>query len=49
MDGEVVLTPEKTVTLADAHDLDALFAEAKANGVFAEYETVDALLAANQS
>jgi hypothetical protein len=31
------------------YDLDALFAEAKANGFFEEYETVDALLAANQS
>ena len=49
VDGEVVLTPEKTVTLADAYDLDALFAEAKENGFFEEYETVDALLAANQS
>ena len=49
VDGEVVLTPEKTVTLADAYDLDALFEEAKANGFFGEYETVDALLAANQS
>ena len=49
VDGEVVLTPEKTVTLADVYDLDALFAEAKANGFFEEYETVDALLAANQS
>ena len=49
VDGQVVLTPEKTVTLADAYDLDALFAEAKANGYFGEYETVDALLAANQS
>ena len=49
VDGEVVLTPEKTVTLADAYDLDALFAEAQANGFFEEYETVDALLAAIQS
>ena len=49
VNGEVVLTPEKTVTLADAYDLDALFAEAQANGFFEEYENVDALLAANQS
>ena len=47
--GEVILTPETTVTLSDEYDLDAMFAEAKANGAFEEYETVDALLAANQA
>lgn len=47
--GEVVLTPEKTVTVSDEYDLDAMFAEAKASGMFDGYETVDALLAANQA
>ena len=47
--GEVILTPEITFTLSDEYDLDAMFAEAKANGSFEEYETVDALLAANQA
>ena len=47
--GEVILTPETTVTLSDEYDLDAMFAEAKANGAFEEYETADALLAANQA
>lgn len=47
--GEVVLTPEKTVTVSDEYDLDALFADAKASGMFEDYETVDALLAANQA
>lgn len=48
-DGEVVLTPEKTVTVSDEYDLDAMFEEAKASGMYEEYETADALLAANQS
>ena len=47
-DGEVVLTPEKTVTVSDEYDLDAMFADAQASGMFEEYETVDALLAANK-
>ena len=47
--GEVILTPEITFTLSDEYDLDTMFAEAKANGSFEEYETVDALLAANQA
>lgn len=48
VNGEVVLTPEKTVTVSDQYDLDAMFAEAKASGMFEEYETVDALFAANR-
>ena len=48
VNGEVVLTPEKTVTVSDEYDLDAMFAEAKASGMFEEYETVDALFAANR-
>ena len=47
--GEVVLTAENTVTVADEYDLDALFAEARDNGFFEAYETVDQLLAANQA
>lgn len=47
-DGEVVLTLEKTITVSDVYDLDAMFAEAQASGLFEEYETVDALLAANK-
>ena len=47
--GEVVLTPENTVTVSDEYDLDTMFAEAKASGAFEGYETVDALLAANQA
>lgn len=49
LNGEVVLTSEDTVTVSDKYDLDAMFTEAKAFGMFAEYETVDALLAANQA
>ena len=47
--GEVVLTPEVTVTVSDGYDLDALFAEGKEAGAFEAYETLDALLAANGS
>ena len=46
-DGEVVLTAEETVTVSDLYDLDAMFAEAKAQGQYEEYETADDLLAAN--
>ena len=47
--GEVVLTPEVTITVSDGYDLDALFAEGKEAGAFEAYETLDALLAANGS
>lgn len=47
--GEVILTPERTVTVSDEYDLDAMFAEAKDFGMYEEYETADALLAANQA
>ena len=47
--GEVVLTPEVTVTVSDGYDLDALFAEGKEAGAFEAYETLDDLLAANGS
>lgn len=47
--GEVILTPEKTVTVSDAYDLDAMFARARESGEYAQYETVDELLAANQA
>lgn len=46
---EIVLTAKKTVLVSDEYDLDAMFAEAKANGEYAEYETLDALLAANKA
>lgn len=46
-DGELVLTPEETVVLSDVIDLDTLFADAQAAGEFEEYDSVDALLAAN--
>lgn len=52
VDGDVVLTAEKTVVLSDEsdkYDLDAMFAEAKAAGAFEEYDSLDALLAANQA
>lgn len=49
--GQLVLTPEKTVTADDEYDLEALFAEAKADGYagehFSRFETVDQALAAN--
>jgi len=47
VNGEVILTPEKTVTVSDEYDLDSMFAEAKASGLYEEYETADALLNAN--
>lgn len=47
MGGEVILTPEKTVNVSDEYDLDSMFAEAKASGLFEAYETADALLNAN--
>lgn len=49
VDGELVLTTHKTRVVSDIYDLDALFAEAKAQGLFAEYDNVDALLDANKN
>ena len=48
-DGELILTAEETVVFSDVFDPDALFAEAKAAGAFEAYDSVDALLAANES
>ena len=48
VEGELVLTPEETVVFSDVFDLEALFAEAKAAGAFEAYDSVDALLAANE-
>ena len=48
VDGEVVLTVEETVVLSDLYDPDAMFAEAKAYGMFTEYETLDELFEANK-
>ena len=47
-DGNLVLTAEETVVFSDVFDVDALFAEAKAAGAFEAYDSVDALLAANE-
>ena len=46
-DGKVLLTPEKTVKLQDLYELDEMFEEAKENGMYAEYDSVDELFAAN--
>ena len=48
INGEVVFTAEKTVVFSDHFDADAMFSESKAEGVFAEYETVDELFEANK-
>jgi hypothetical protein len=45
---DLVLTAEETVVLSERYDLDALFAEGKAAGAFEAYDSLDALLAANQ-
>lgn len=45
---DLTLTPAETVVLSDVYDLDALFAEAKASGMFEAYDSLDALLAANK-
>lgn len=47
-DEQLVLTAEETVVFSDVFDLEALFSEAKAAGIFEEYDSVDALLAANK-
>ena len=45
---DLVLTAEETVVLSEQYDLDALFAEGKTAGAFAQYDSLDALLAANK-
>lgn len=47
--GELALTVEKTVLLSDYFNLDTMFAEAKAEGWFEEYETLDELFEANKT
>lgn len=47
-DGEMVWTAEETAVVSDLFDLDTMFAEAKADGWFAEYETIDGLFEANK-
>ena len=51
VDAQLVLTLERTVTVSDEYDLDALFMEAKADEYageyFSQFETVDQVLAAN--
>lgn len=49
VDGGVNLTPENTVTLGEEYDLDALFTQAKAAGLYEAYETVDDWFAAKQT
>lgn len=53
LDNELVLAPEKTVTVDDEYDLESLFAEAKADAYagdyFSQFETVDQALAANEN
>lgn len=49
VNSEAVFTPERTVVVSALFDLDAMFAEAKAYGMFTEYETVDELFAANKA
>lgn len=49
INGEVVFTAEKTVVFSDHFDADAMFSESKAEGVFAEYETLDELFEANKA
>ena len=45
---DLVLTAEETVVLSEVYDLEALFAEGKAAGTFKEYDSLDAMLAANK-
>ncbi len=45
---KVVLTAEKTLTLSDLFDLDEIFATAKSEGEYAEYNSADEVLAANK-
>lgn len=47
VNNQIVLTPEETLTVSDKYDLDALFAQAKASGLYEGYQTVDELLDAN--
>ena len=47
LDGRLILAPEKTVTVWDEYDVDALFEQAKENGMYAEYDNVDELFRAN--
>ncbi len=45
---DLVLIAEETVVASEMYDLDAMFAEGKAAGAFEEYDSLDALLAANR-
>ena len=45
----MILTVEKTVVVSDEYDLDALFAQAQADGYYEDYETADEVLAANRA
>ncbi len=45
--GQVIFHAEETVTVSDICDLDDLFAAAKADGLYEEFDSVDQLLAFN--
>ena len=47
--GTVRLIQEQFVTVSDLYDLDALFKEAKASGMYKEYASVDEVLEANKN
>ena len=47
VDGKLKLNTKQTVVLEDEYNLDGLFADAKAQGLFADYDNVDDLLKAN--
>lgn len=47
IDGRLLMTSQKTVRAEDKYDLDSLFKEAKKNGKYAEYNTLDELLKTN--
>jgi len=48
-DGQIRLIQEQFVTVSDLYDLDTLFAEAKAAGMYKEYASVDEVLEANKN
>lgn len=48
-EGKVRLIQEELATVSDLYDLDALFEEAKASGMYKEYDSVDEVLEANKN
>ncbi len=47
VDGKLFITSQTTVNVEDEYDLDAMFSEAKGNGMYGEYDGVDELFKAN--